>query len=73
MALDDYFLDRDRTPFDEHGERDFESLAALDVPLINEHLLGLMRGDDGGAAAVLVPHRHARSQAAPSPWARATS
>jgi uridine kinase len=44
IALDDYFLDRDRTPFDEHGERDFESLAALDVPLINEHLLGLMRG-----------------------------
>ena len=45
VALDDYFLDRDRTPFDEHGERDFESLAALDVPLINEHLLALMRGE----------------------------
>ena len=45
VALDDYFLDRDRTPFDEHGERDFESLAALDVPLINEQLLGLMRGE----------------------------
>ena len=45
VALDDYFLDRDRTPFDEHGERDFESLSALDVPLINEHLLALMRGD----------------------------
>ncbi len=45
IALDDYFLDRERTPFDEHGERDFESLAALDVPLINEHLLALMRGE----------------------------
>ena len=45
VALDDYFLDRDRTPFDEHGERDFESLSALDVPLINEHLLALMRGE----------------------------
>ncbi len=45
VALDDYFLDRDRTPLDEHGERDFEALSALDVPLINEHLLGLMRGD----------------------------
>ena len=44
IALDDYFLDRERTPLDEHGERDFESLAALDVPLINEHLLGLMHG-----------------------------
>ena len=45
VALDDYFLDRDRTPFDENGERDFESLSALDVPLINDHLLALMRGD----------------------------
>jgi uridine kinase len=45
IALDDYFLDRDKTPFDERGQRDFESLAALDVPLINEHLLALMRGD----------------------------
>ena len=44
IALDDYFLDRDRTPRDEHGELDFEALGALDVPLINEHLLGLVQG-----------------------------
>lgn len=44
LALDDYFLDRDRTPLDEHGERDYESLQALDVPLFNEHLLSLMSG-----------------------------
>jgi uridine kinase len=44
VALDDYFLDREHTPLDEQGERDFESLNALDVPLINEHLLGLMHG-----------------------------
>ena len=51
VALDDYFLDRDRTPLDEHGERDFESLKALDVPLINQHLLALMRGE-----TVELPH-----------------
>jgi uridine kinase len=45
VALDDYFLDRDATPRDERGELDFESLAALDVPLINEHLLALMSGE----------------------------
>ena len=45
IALDDYFLDRDRTPLDEHGERDFESLRALDVPLFNQHLLALMHGE----------------------------
>jgi uridine kinase len=51
VALDDYFLDRDKTPVDEHGERDFESLHALDVPLINEQLLRLMRGEN-----VELPH-----------------
>jgi uridine kinase len=44
VALDDYFVDRDRTPRDEHGELDFEALGAIDVPLINEHLLSLMNG-----------------------------
>ena len=44
VALDDYFLDREKTPRDESGELDFESLHALDVPLINEHLLALITG-----------------------------
>jgi uridine kinase len=46
LGLDDYFLDRDRTPRDEHGEYDYESLRALDVPLFNEHLLRMMRGEE---------------------------
>jgi uridine kinase len=45
VALDDYFLDRERTPRDARGEYDYESLAALDVPLFNEHLLAMMRGE----------------------------
>jgi uridine kinase len=45
IALDDYFLDRDLTPRDEHGELDFEALEALDVGLINQQLLALMAGD----------------------------
>jgi uridine kinase len=44
IALDDYFLDRDETPRDERGELDFEALGALDVPLINAHLLALIEG-----------------------------
>lgn len=32
ISLDDYFLDREYTPRDEHGEYDFESLYALDLP-----------------------------------------
>jgi uridine kinase len=44
LALDDYFLDRDRTPLDENGERDFETLHALDLDLFNTQLLRLMSG-----------------------------
>lgn len=50
LTLDDYFLDRERTPLDEQGDRDFESLQALDVALFNENLLALMDG-----AAVQLP------------------
>jgi uridine kinase len=45
LALDDYFVDRDQTPRDEHGELDFEVLHALDVRLFNENLLSLMSGE----------------------------
>ena len=45
LGLDDYFLDRAQTPRDESGDYDYESLRALDVPLFNEHLLSLMRGE----------------------------
>jgi uridine kinase len=44
LALDDYFLDRDLTPRDEHGEHDFESLAAIDIGLLNQHLRSLVAG-----------------------------
>jgi len=42
LGLDDYFVDRDRTPRDANGEFDYECLGALDVGLFNEHLLSLM-------------------------------
>ena len=44
IGLDDYFVDRDRTPRDEYGELDFECLEALDVEYLNEQLLALFRG-----------------------------
>jgi uridine kinase len=44
IALDDYFLGRERTPKDENGEPDFECLEALDVPLFNQHLVELLEG-----------------------------
>jgi uridine kinase len=45
LSVDDYFVDREHTPKDENGEYDFESIHALDVPLLNEHILQLMNGE----------------------------
>ncbi len=41
LGLDDYFVDRDKTPRDANGELDYECLGALDIGLFNQHLLSL--------------------------------
>ncbi|MCR5470895.1 MAG: nucleoside kinase [Prevotella sp.] len=46
ISLDDYFIDRDQTPRDEKGDYDFEHLHALNLPLLNEQLTALFRGDE---------------------------
>ena len=46
ISLDDYFLDRDKTPLDEKGDYDFEHLHALNLPLLNEQLSALFRGEE---------------------------
>ena len=46
LSLDDWFLDRDKTPRDAHGDYDFESIYALNLPLLNEQLAALFRGDE---------------------------
>ena len=46
LSLDDYFLGRDRTPKLPNGEYDFESVDALDIPMLNEHLNALFRGEE---------------------------
>lgn len=45
MSLDDYFVDRDRTPLQPNGEYDFEALEALDIEMLNDHLLRLFKGE----------------------------
>jgi uridine kinase len=44
ISLDDYFVNRDRTPRDESGEFDFEALEAIDIKLFNRHLKELILG-----------------------------
>ena len=46
ISLDDYFLNREDTPKDEHGEYDFESLYALDLPYFNKDLKKLSSGEE---------------------------
>lgn len=46
ISLDDYFLDREDTPLDEHGEYDFESLYALDLAYFNTDLKRLLNGEE---------------------------
>ena len=46
ISLDDYFLNRDETPRDEKGDYDFEHLHALNLPLLNEQLTALFRGEE---------------------------
>lgn len=45
ISLDNYFVNRELTPRDEHGEYDFESLDALDVAEFNRDLLRLFAGE----------------------------
>jgi uridine kinase len=45
IPLDDYYLDRDKTPKDEDGNYDFECLEALDVEQFNKDMSALLRGE----------------------------
>lgn len=46
ISLDDYFVNREETPRDEHGEYDYESLYALNIPLLNSQLNALFAGEE---------------------------
>ncbi len=46
ISLDDYFVNREHTPRDEKGDYDFEHLHALNLPLLNEQMNALFRGEE---------------------------
>ncbi len=46
LSIDNYFVDREKTPRDENGDYDFEAVEAIDVELFNQQLLALMRGEE---------------------------
>ena len=44
ISLDNYYINRDQTPKDEHGNFDFETIKALDVEQINQDITALLKG-----------------------------
>jgi uridine kinase len=46
LEMDNYFVDRERTPLDEDGKYDFESIYAMDLELLNSQLSALLAGDE---------------------------
>ncbi|WP_405370770.1 nucleoside kinase [Phocaeicola sp.] len=46
ISLDDYFVDREKTPLDANGKHDFESLYALDLPFFESQLSDLLAGKE---------------------------
>lgn len=46
ISLDDYFVNKDKTPLDEYGKPDFEALEAIDLKLFNQQLNSLIRGEE---------------------------
>ena len=46
IGLDDYFIDRSKTPLDSEGKPDFESIDALDLPVFQRDLAALLKGEE---------------------------
>ena len=50
IAVDNYFVNRENTPLDEFGEKNYECLEAIDVEQFNKDMLALLSGEESGAS-----------------------
>lgn len=46
ISVDNYFVEREQTPKDEFGNYNFEDIEAVDLNLLNEHLVRLLNGEE---------------------------
>jgi uridine kinase len=46
LEMDNYFVDREKTPRDDNGDYDYEALDALDLDLFGRQLLSLIKGEE---------------------------
>ncbi len=45
VSLDDYLVDRLKTPKDENGDYDYDNIKATDIALFNSHLSSILKGE----------------------------
>ena len=45
ISVDDYFVDKTRTPLDEDGKPDYESLETVDLEFFNKSMNALLKGE----------------------------
>mgnify|MGYP003248357116 FL=1 len=55
IGVDNYFKNREETPLDEYGEKNYECLEAIDVEQFNKDMLALLRGEYKGDFLQLGP------------------
>lgn len=46
LSVDNYFVEREKTPLDDNGNYDFEHINAIDLDLFNQHLQDLINGKE---------------------------
>ncbi|MDI9540870.1 MAG: nucleoside kinase [Bacillota bacterium] len=46
LGTDDYFVNRDQTPLDENGQKDYESIKAVDIKLFTSDIQKLLNGQE---------------------------
>lgn len=46
ISVDNYYVERSLTPLDENGNYDFENITAIDLDLLNNDMIALMKGDE---------------------------
>lgn len=46
VSLDDYFVEREKTPLDKYGRHDYESIDALEKELIDKQISALLAGEE---------------------------
>ena len=44
ISMDDYFINRDETPIDEFGKRDYENISCIDIKQFNKDINDLIQG-----------------------------